>query len=310
MGNDCSAQANGLRGVVFDIQRFSIHDGPGIRTAVFLKGCLLHCAWCSNPESISRTPELGVNRDCCDNCRKCVAACPEKTITVAGDKDVRIDRDRCNACGKCVLVCNPGALTLFGKEMTIEEVLKEVCRDRIFYQGSGGGVTVTGGEALVQHEFVIGLLQACRDVGIHTCIETSGHVSREVLSRALPFIDYVLYDIKTMDSDIHARYTGSSNDTILSNARVVAESGSTMLVRIPLIPGVNDSVENVSRTAQFVKTLGKDIGIELLPYHRMGQGKYKALDKAYSLSDLKPPDPAHLASLRQVIEDAGVAAIA
>ena len=296
-------------GVVFNVQRFSIHDGPGIRTTVFLKGCPLHCCWCANPESISTKPELGVIRNRCDKCMKCLEACPEAAIVFTEDKDVHIDRSRCTACGKCVEVCYPEALAIYGKEMSVEEVFERVRRDEIFYRGSGGGLTVSGGEPLEQFEFVIALFKMCREAGIHTCLDTSGYVGSDVLSKVLALTDYVLYDIKHMDSGVHSQFTGMPNDLVLANAKVVAESGIPMLIRIPVIPGVNDTLENIRETAHFVEMLRENIAIELLPYHRMGLGKYQALDTPYPLEGTQPLEPASLELIRQTIEGVGVKCI-
>ncbi len=293
-------------GIVFNIQKFSVHDGPGIRTTVFLKGCPLQCHWCSNAESISHEAELGVIRSRCNNCAKCVEVCPEAVISFDADNIIQFNRHRCTACGKCVEVCSPEALTIYGKQVTIEDVFNEVYRDKTFYESSGGGVTVSGGEPLQQADFVTALFQRCRQAGIGTCLDTSGYVVSEKLRKVLAFTDYVLYDIKHMDRDLHRQFTGKPNDLILTNAKVVAASGVPMLCRMPLITGGNDTAHNIAETARFVKMLRDDIAIELLPYHRLGVGKYETLDKAYLGEALDPPKPDHVESIKQTFEELGV----
>ncbi len=293
-------------GVVFNIQGFSIHDGPGIRTTVFLKGCPLRCSWCANPESINHKPELAVSRSRCNNCGKCLEICPEGAIAFSSDKVIEIDRGRCTACGRCVEVCYPEALNIYGKERTVEDVFEKVQRDRIFYQGSGGGVTVSGGEPLAQPEFVTALFEACHQAGIQTCLDTCGYASPEVLKKVLALTDHVLYDIKHMDSKVYRRFTGKPNDLILANAKAVAMSGVSVLFRMPLIPTVNDSLQNIRVAAHFLKTLRDDITIEVLPYHRMGMGKYKALDKSYPAEGIKPSESGHIEWVRKTFEELGV----
>ncbi len=295
-------------GIIFDIQKFSVHDGPGIRTTVFMKGCPLQCRWCSNAESISPKPQLGVIRERCDNCGKCLKVCPEEAI-IFDDNVIRFNRDRCTACGECVAVCSPGALTIYGRQVTVDDVFKEVNRDKPFYEGSGGGVTVSGGEPLRQADFVAALFQRCHEADIGTCLDTSGCAPADKLREVLSFTDYVLYDIKHMDTNCHHQFTGAPNDLILSNAQVVAESGTPMLCRIPLIEDVNDTADNIGKTAQFVKMLGKGISVELLPYHRLGIGKYRTLDKPYAGEAFVTPSSGEIESVKHIFEEYGVPCI-
>lgn len=293
-------------GTIFNIQKFSVHDGPGIRTTVFMKGCPLQCRWCSNAESINPEPELGIIRSNCDNCAKCVEACPEGAIDFDNNGVIQFNRDRCTACGECVTVCSPGALTVYGNPVTVEDVFKEVIRDKSFYEGSDGGITVSGGEPLRQADFVSALFQTCQDAGISTCLDTSGYTATDKLKEVLNFTDHVLYDIKHMDTNCHHQFIGAPNDLILSNAKVVAASETPMLCRIPLIKDVNDTAQNIDETAQFVKMLGDDIGVEIRPYHRLGIGKYQTLDKPYSGEAFTAPSPEELASVKHIFEEHGV----
>jgi pyruvate formate lyase activating enzyme len=296
------------RGTVFSVQFFNLHDGPGTRTLVFFKGCPLSCQWCANPESMSRRPELGLTRSKCDGCGKCIDACPEQALSVDEGTALRIDRQRCNACGECIPACGLEALTIYGKEMTAREVFDEVYRDKMFYEGTGGGVTVSGGEPLLQPRFLVAVLELCRGAGIHTCLETTGYASREICERVLPLTDHVLFDLKHMDSRVHREFTGKANTRILENAALVAGSGMPVMFRIPLVPGFNDTLQNIGATAEFIKNLAGDNiqGLELMPYHRMGTGKYEALDKRYSFAHLQPPSPDYVESVKKRFEERGV----
>jgi len=271
-----------------------------------MKGCLLQCRWCSNAESIHPKPELGVIRSSCNNCEKCFKACPEEAIGFDNDGVIRFNRDRCTACGACVVVCSPGALTIYGKQVTVDDVFKEVSRDKSFYEGSNGGITASGGEPLRQADFVSELFQKCRQAGISTCLDTCGYAATDKLKEILAFTDYVLYDIKHMDSDSHKRFTGVPNDLILSNAIVVAESQKSMLCRIPLIKDVNCTANNIRETAKFIKILGKNIAVELLPYHRLGIGKYQPLDKPYQGEAFIAPSSEEMEAVKRVFEESGI----
>ena len=299
----------GKSGIIFNIQKFSVHDGPGIRTTVFMKGCPLGCFWCANAESIRPNSELGIIRNLCNHCGKCIEACPEKVISCNTDNVIKIDRFGCIACGECVNVCYPGALTIYGRQVTIDDIVKEICRDESFFENSGGGVTVSGGEPLRQADFVAALFEKCREADIHTCLDTGGHTASEKLEKVLDFADYVLFDIKHMDPAIHRRFTGHSNALILENARIVATSGVEMLCRVPLIAGVNDTISNITETAQFIKSLGVDITVELLPYHRLGAGKYQTLDKHYPGKSFATPLPEQVKSIKQKFEQFNVPCI-
>lgn len=295
-----------MTNLVTNIQGYSIHDGPGIRTVVFLKGCSLKCQWCSNPECISPRPEVGFIKNLCNGCEKCADICPENALTYREGRPF-IDRLRCTGCGTCSSVCSYRALVLYGEPMNVDEVFDAVERDNMFYQASGGGVTVSGGECLLQPQFIGDLFEKCRRAGIHTCIETSGYAPESALQQVLNVTDYVLYDIKHLNSEKHRLYTGKKNDLILYNAGIIVSSGVEVLFRMPLVPGINDDIRNIRATAEFLKGLGIDSPrIELMPYHRLGKGKYESLDREFLLSGLISPEPEHLQSLKKIFEDSGI----
>ena len=293
--------------LVTNIQGYSIHDGPGIRTVVFLKGCSLECQWCSNPECISPHPEVGFIKNLCTECGKCAEVCPDGALIYEEGKLPRIDRRQCTGCGACSTVCSYQALVLYGRPMNADEAFDAVNRDKIFYQASGGGVTVSGGEPLLQSQFVCDLFEKCRRAGIHTCMETSGYAAEPALRQVLPHTDYILYDLKHLNSEKHHQYTGKPNSLILSNAKIVAESGIETLYRMPLILGINDDVQNIKETADFLHSLGNNaLRIELMPYHRLGKGKYEALERQYLLSEILPPEPEHLETIKNIFKDSGI----
>ncbi len=290
--------------LVTNIQGYSIHDGPGIRTVVFLKGCSLECQWCSNPECISPHPEVGFIKTLCTKCGKCAEVCPEGALVYKEGKLPYIDRKQCTGCGICSSVCSYQALVLYGKPMNAEEVSDTVNRDKMFYQASGGGVTISGGEPLLQSQFACDLFEKCHQADIHTCMETSGCASESALRQVLPYTDYVLYDLKHLNSEEHRQYTGNPNGLILSNAKIVAASGVETLFRMPLIPGINDDSQNIKETTEFLHGLGNNnLRIELMPYHRLGKGKYEALDRQYLLSGFLSPEPEYLESIKKAFED-------
>jgi pyruvate formate lyase activating enzyme len=302
-----SGKSFAVRGTVFNIQYYCIHDGPGIRTTVFLKGCALHCKWCSNPESISPKPELGFIKAKCSKCGKCAAACPEGAISGTLGEIPAFNREICINCGKCVPACHYGALAIYGQEMTAEELYEAVRKDELFYRRSGGGVTLSGGEPLQQPELVLALFALCRSAGIHTAIETTGHTSSQVLAKVLSLTDYVLFDLKHMSAREHGEHTGQGNELILANARQVAESGVPVLFRMPVIPGVNDTDRNIRETAAFLKSLGENAPeMELLPFHRMGSGKYEGLGKPYLLEGVLPPGQDQMEAVRSAFEGLGI----
>jgi pyruvate formate lyase activating enzyme len=293
--------------LVTDIQGFSIHDGPGIRTLVFLKGCGLDCWWCSNPECISPRTEVGLIGNLCTKCGECAGVCPEGALSWEAGGLPQIDRALCTGCGSCADACSYKALVVYGKRMSVDEVFRAVERDRMFYESSGGGVTVSGGEPLLQPGFVRALFERCREAGIRTCIETSGHAPEAALRQVVPHVDHVLFDLKLQDLNAHRRYTGRANGLIRKNARIVAESAAEVLFRMPLIPGINDGPQNIQETADFVRSLGgRRRAVQLMPYHRLGRGKYESLDRPYRLSTLVSPKPEHVEQVRQIFAASGV----
>ena len=294
-----------LEGIVFNIQRYSIDDGPGVRSTVFLKGCPLTCTWCSNPESQNPLPEVSWRYTSCKHCGTCAASCPEKAITLIGD-DVIINRKACNLCGKCVEVCIPEALNISGKRMTVEEVFKVVKRDYDYYEASGGGVTASGGEILMQPEFVAALFKKCREEGIGTCADTSGFGDSEALKKILEYSDLVLFDLKHMDPEKHLQACGQSNELILSNLETAVKSSARIIIRVPLIPDFNTSDEALSAMAQAVVDKTRDAEVDIMPYHRYGANKYRMIGKKYTLDELRELLQQEKSHAKEIFESYGL----
>ena len=265
-----------MTGIIFDIKKFAIHDGPGIRTTVFLKGCPLSCVWCHNPESQDPKPVLAQFPRNCIGCGKCIQNCPQQGIT-RGETQIIIPRDICLNCGTCTKECYAEALVLHGREVTVEEVIAEVEKDRPFYQNSGGGMTLSGGEPLMQLGFCEGLLQAAKDADLHTVLDTCGFAAWTSFQRVLPYTDMVLFDLKLIDPQAHLRATGQDNATILDNLRRLVATGTDVLIRIPTVPGHNASLPAMEALAGFVASLEPAPPVELLKYHRLGEGKWASL---------------------------------
>ena len=302
-----SQKARGKQGLIFSIQRYSTEDGPGIRTTVFMKGCPLSCLWCHNPEGQKLHPEIVFNDTRCIGCKKCVDACSEGAITFTEDGP-RTDRGKCRNCGKCAEVCPAGARELIGKYMTAEEAFAEVEKDVLFYRNSGGGVTVGGGEPTMQPGFLLEFLRRCREEGIHTALDTSGYVKWETMEKILKHVDLVLYDIKQIDPVKHANYGGVSNELILENARRICCKGTPMIVRVPVIPEYTDGEENIRGIMEFVCRLERVARVDLLPFHRLGEPKYKKLDRNYEFEDTQPPTDEHMQELKRLVESFGLQA--
>jgi pyruvate formate lyase activating enzyme len=274
------------KAVITNIQGYSIHDGPGIRTVVFFKGCSLSCRWCANPECLSEKPQIGFIETLCAHCGKCQEACRNNAILLENG-GYRIDHSKCVVCGKCRDNCSYDAMVKYGDLMTVDEVWDAVRRDKMFYYTSGGGVTVSGGEPLLNAHFVRELFELCRKEQIGTSVETCGFVNSEAFLEVMPVTDHFLFDLKHMDRDIHKKYTGQHNDKILENAASIIKHGADVLFRQPLIQGVNDSAMEIEKIAGFIKSLGETASrLQLMPYHRMGQSKYKALNIKYDMEEL------------------------
>jgi len=292
-----------IKGTIFNIERFAIHDGPGIRTVIFIKGCPLKCQWCSTPQSQEMSPEMGYFVDKCLRCGRCAEVCPVKAITIYNSGEILTERQLCNNCGQCVEVCPAGARTMIGREVTAGEVVKEIEKDTVFYWNSGGGVTLSGGEPTVQPQFSLEILKACQESGIHTAMETCGYVKWDILDEMLKYLDLVYVDIKHISSAEHAKLTGKGNKLILENiGKMAAKYADTpLIIRIPVIPGHSDSVENIMNTAKFVHQLERVERIELLPYHRFGVSTYKVLLRDYPLLNLEVPHEDHLHDLEELV---------
>jgi pyruvate formate lyase activating enzyme len=295
------------RGVVFNIQRFSIHDGPGIRTTVFLKGCPLRCGWCSNPESMSPYPEM-ISRDIkCIRCGKCVEACSQQAIAVVENTRV-IQWEKCNYCIECAEVCPSGAIEAVGRSMTVAEVMDTVGRDASYYRRTGGGMTLSGGEPLVQWQFALKLLQEAKRSGLHTALDTTGHTDWEILDEILDFTDLVLYDVKHPDSARHQEATGVPNERILDNLRkTVAKAGSRVWVRHPVVPRFNDSEEELEELCKLVLTLKPAVEkISLLPCHKFGELKYAATGKVYPWKEIPTISDERIGEFKKLVESHGI----
>ena len=292
-----------MKATVFEIKRFAVHDGDGIRTTVFLKGCPLRCIWCHNPEGISPKPALAYYTHKCIGCTECVAVCPTGAQKIENGVHV-FERSLCAACGKCAEVCLGDALTLYGKEMSVEELMPLLLEDREFYENSGGGVTVSGGECLMQADFCAELLCALKREGISTAVDTCGFVPRSALDKVMPNTDIFLYDVKAMSPDAHIRCTERDNAIIVDNIRYLASRGARIEVRIPFVPEYNDSeIEAIADLLENVPTL---TAVRVLPYHNYAGSKYSALDMENKSPDRLPTDE-ELARAKEILRARGIA---
>lgn len=294
------------KGVVFEIKRFAVDDGPGIRTTVFLKGCPLRCWWCHNPEGQLQTPELMFRKTRCTICDECVGNCVRNALSFAR-RQLVVNTERCDLCGLCAEKCPTDALAYLGKELTAKEVMQEVEKDSLFYGESKGGVTFSGGEPLMQIDFLDSLLTECRARGVRTAVDTSGYAPWDAVEGIVDKVDLFLYDIKVMDDGVHRKYTGVSNKQILENFRRLAERGSSLFVRFVVVPGINDDKTNATETARFVRSCGVE-QVYLLPYHRAGIEKYRGLGRRYRLEKLKSPSDRRLNAIKGQFERAGLKA--
>lgn len=294
-----------MKGLISNIQRFSLTDGDGIRTTVFFKGCNMKCGWCHNPETLSGAPELMFYESKCIGCGKCFAACPEGAHSVVDGKHI-IDREKCTACGKCAAVCYAEALVMCGKEMTVDEVLREVRQDKAYYDSSKGGVTLSGGEVLCQRDFAMALADACHAEGISVALETNLCFAFDYIKPLAEKADLIMCDLKLMDEAAHKANTGVSNVNILKNIKLLDTLGIPMIVRTPLIPGVTDGEGNLGRIAAFLGDMKNLVRYEVLNFNPLGEGKYKSLDTHNPYEAARPLGEARLMEIRALLDGAKV----
>jgi pyruvate formate lyase activating enzyme len=294
-----------VTGRIFDIKRYSIHDGPGIRTTVFLKGCSLRCLWCHNPESVAPGPELMHWPARCTRCYSCIKACPLGALSKDATGAVVVDRAKCDLCGQCAETCLYDAMKIVGRNMSVEDVMADVEKDRIFYEQSGGGVTLSGGDPFVQAGFAEALLDACRSQGIRTALDTAGFSQNGVLGKLAAKTDLVLYDLKCMDDVRHREMTGVSNLPVLENLKRLAEGGTEVWVRIPLVHGVNDDDDNIRRTIDFLRSLKTVRRVGILPYHSGGLEKARRIGKDGDFRKFETPSEERIAAIEASFREAG-----
>ena len=298
------AEEGSCTGIIFDVKRYAIHDGPGIRTTVFFKGCPLVCKWCHNPESWSAKPELGIRVARCIRCGRCTEICPNEAITLTNDGP-SVDRAKCRVCGNCVESCPSGAREIIGKEVTVEDVLEEIEKDKVFYDQSGGGVTFSGGEPLMQPDFLYKVTGCCKSSQIHTAVDTTCYADTEVIKKISENTDLFLCDIKHMDSAVHQQFTGVPNELILTNLKWLALSGKNIIIRLAVVPGFNDEPSNIEKTAEFAASLKGIERIDLLPYNTGGREKADRLTVDYPIMKTNKPSDEQIASIASTIEGFG-----
>lgn len=287
-----------------DLKRFAVHDGPGIRTTLFLKGCPLRCRWCHNPEGISARPQVAVYSQKCIRCGECIKACPNQAFSPS-DSSPRWDASLCVGCGKCVDACLGDALHLYGRRIPVDEAFQLLTSDRVFY--APGGATLSGGEPLLQAEACASLLRRLKEDGIHTAVDTCGAVPWSSFEKVLPYTDIFLYDLKHMDSDIHRQLTGLGNEDILANLRRLSDCGAKIEIRMPIIPGMNDSTEEIEKAGRFLSTLHTQ-RVVLLPYHSLAGSKYEALGMRCHMGDTPMPTTEHMTRLTEHMRSYGLPA--
>jgi len=291
-------------GFIFDIKKYAIHDGPGIRTTVFFKGCPLQCQWCQNPESWKKEPELGLRTGRCVRCGQCVKVCTRGAITFTNDRP-STDASKCDLCGECVDACVAGAREIIGQEMTVGQVMTEVEKDIVFYNESNGGVTFSGGEPLMQPWFLLALLNQCKTHGINTAVDTSCYAEPQIIEKVADKTDLFLCDLKHMDSDMHKRFTGVENNLILDNIKRLSETGKEIIIRIPIIPGFNDDKANIEATAKFAASLSHISRVDVLPYNRGGMEKSARLSSDFKLMQAETPNDDKICSIAEILKKYG-----
>lgn len=293
--------------LVLDIIRMTIHNGPGIRTLILLKGCPLHCVWCSTPESQESGFQLSVRPDKCIQCGRCESVCPVNAIDCTKEI-LKVNRSLCNCCGKCVTICPCEALMFLGQSISIQRICQEVSKDKLFFKHSGGGVTISGGEPLLDAEYIINLLKTLKSEGVSAGIDTCGYVPKTTIEAVLPYVDFFLWDIKHMNRMRHIEFTGVSNDIVLSNLHFVSEKKVPIYIRIPVIPGYNDSEENIKATCEFVRNLPSLVEVDLLPVHHLGKARYESLNRVYPIADVPLMPEAILQKLKDLVAAYGLKA--
>lgn len=298
-----------MKGYIFDIKRFAVHDGRGIRTTAFFKGCPLKCVWCHNPEGIYGAKQLGYLKHKCVNCGACAAVCPCGAHTLNAENTHSFDRAKCQLCGKCAPACLNKALTLYGRHTTVDELLPVLIQDKDFFDESGGGVTLSGGEALTQPDFCEELLKRLKAAGTDTAVDTCGFVPAQTLKRVLPYTDTFLYDIKHMDSECHKRLTGQPNELILDNLRMLSDMGAQIEIRFPLVPELNDDAANLRAMGEFLRGLKGINRVKVLPYHEFARTKYASLDMLDTMPNVRAPGQDDLRAAVDILKSYGLNAV-
>lgn len=300
-----------MTGLLFDIKKFAVHDGPGIRSTVFLKGCPLRCVWCQNPEGLELNRHLWYFENRCIRCGKCLESCLDGVVTKGGPGEpfIKINSTLSLTDKHCIDVCPTNALTFDSREATVDDIVATLLEDRLFYEKSGGGITLSGGDPIFQHPFSLAILKACKAEGLHTAMETSMFTSKAVFERFFNLVDYFIVDIKIFDKEAHKKYIGQDNGPILENFRYLAQNKKDVLVRIPLIPGITDSDDNIRAIAGFVARHSEGVPIELINYNPLADSKYRLMDMAYDLKGAKPLSEDAVDHLNAIIEGEGVVAL-
>lgn len=302
---NCDRELEKNQGMIFDIKKYAIHDGPGIRTTIFFKGCPLRCPWCQNPEGIKMEKEIIVWQDRCIKCEDCLKACDRGAISL-NNRNLFIDAEKCDLCGECIKVCHPQTIEIVGREITVGEVMREIEKDLVFYDESRGGVTFSGGEPLMQPRFLEELLKECKGRYIHTTLDTSGYAKLELVLRISELVDLFLYDLKHMDSDKHRKHTGVPNEPILNNLKELSRRGKKINVRIPVIPGVNEDNKNMEAISRFLSSLPNIDKVCLLPHHNAWVDKFKRLRRKCKPFITEPPSKETMGEIKNMLEGFGL----